>query len=137
MQGNNGKRIALRVVSVLMVFGGVVRLFATKGTFQSFLIGDLWISHPYFTYIYRVLGAFVIFAGMTIFTMAQEPTRYARLLKICGLCFSIIALVMFIAGFLLRMFFTHYAFDVVFCIIAALVCFSFGDDKSLLRQKVE
>lgn len=106
-----------------MIFGGAVRLFAGRTIFESFLIGELWSSHPYFIYIYRVLGAFVIFAGIVVFMIARAPLRYKLLLKACSFCFSFIACVMLVGGLLLRMSLLHYAFDVTFCIIIAWLCF--------------
>jgi hypothetical protein len=123
MNNNKALQLTLKVFSVFMIFGGTVRLFAGRTMFESFLIGELWSSHPYFIYIYRVLGAFVIFAGIVVFVIARAPLRYDQLLKACGLCFSVIACVMLLGGLLLRMSLLHYAFDVTFCVILTWLCF--------------
>lgn len=121
--------IVLKFVSILLVLGGFVRLFATRQTFQSFMIAELWASHPYFLYIYRVLGAFVVFTGVTMFVMSQESARYTRLLTLWGLCFLFIGIVMLIAGHMLHMSLLHYAFDFVFCFIIAAACFLSGKKR--------
>ena len=123
MNNNKALQFTLKVFSVFMVFGGAVRLFAERTIFESFLIGELWSSHPYFIYIYRVLGAFVIFAGIVVFMIARAPLRFEQLLKACSLCFSFIACVMLVGGLLLRMSLLNFAFDVTFCIILTLLCF--------------
>jgi len=123
---NAAQRIILKVVSVLITLGGVVRLVAGRQTFQSFLIGELWVGHSYFVYVYRVLGAFVVFTGITMFCIAQNPSQYSSLLKVWGFCFLFVAMVMFLAGYFLHMSFIHYAFDFAFCVLIALLCFSFG-----------
>ena len=124
MHKNAVLQIILKVVSVLIILGGAVRLVASRQTFQSFLIGELWIGNSYFVYVYRVLGAFSIFAGITIFCVAQNPDQYSRLLKVWGFCFLFIAIVMFLTGYVLHMSFVHYGFDFTFCVLIALVCFS-------------
>ena len=126
MHKNAVLQIILKVVSVLIILGGAVRLVASRQTFQSFLIGELWIGNSYFVYVYRVLGAFSIFTGITILFVAQNPSQYSRLLKVWGFCFLFIAIIMFLVGYFLHMSFIHYAFDFIFCLLIALVCFSFG-----------
>ncbi len=124
MNGNKAPQLILKVISVLMIFGGVMRLFAERKIFESFLIDELWSSHSYFVYIYRVLGAFVLFAGIMLFTIARVPMRYGKFLKVSCFCFLFIACVIFLNGLLLRMSFLHYAFDFIFCLITAWVCFA-------------
>ncbi|UCD05856.1 MAG: hypothetical protein JSV98_01070 [candidate division WOR-3 bacterium] len=130
MNNNKAPQFTLKVFSVFMIFGGTIRLLAERRIFESFLIGELWSSHPYFIYIYRVLGAFVIFAGIVVFMIARAPLRYKQLLKACSLCFIFIACVMFLGGLLLRMSLLHYAFDVTFCIILAWLCFVLSKNNS-------
>jgi len=113
-----------------MIFGGAVRLFAERKIFESFLIGELWSSHPYFIYVYRVLGAFVILAGIVVFIIARDPLRYEQLLKACSLCFAFVACVMFLGGLLLRISLLHYAFDVAYCVIIAWLCFVLSKNES-------
>lgn len=122
-------QIGLKLISVLLILGGLVRLMATRPIFQSFMIDELWVSHPYFLYIYRVLGAFVVFTGVTMFVMSQEPARYVRLLRLWGICFLFIGIVMFIAGNMLHMSLLHYAFDFIFCFIVSGVCFLSGKQR--------
>jgi hypothetical protein len=117
-------QLILKVISVLTISGGAVRLIAGRNTFDSFLIGALWSYHPYFIYIYRVLGAFVIFAGFMLFMLANSPGRYRYLIGACGFCFSFIACVMLLSGLLLKMELLHYICDFVFCVIIAWVCFA-------------
>lgn len=118
------KSLILKVIAVLFILGGAVRLIANRATFQSFLIGQLWSSHPYAIYIYRVLGAFVIFVGTSLFIAAQNPKQYAVLLKIWSFGFAFVGVVMLLAGMLLRLSVMHYAPDFVFCFIIAIVLYA-------------
>lgn len=124
------QQVLLKVFSVLIVFGGLVRLVANRQTFGSFMIEELWVSHPYFIYIYRILGAFVVFAGITMFVISMDPVSYRRILRVWGYCFLFISIVMLIAGYSLHMSFIHYAFDFIFCFFIAVVCFSFTKHRA-------
>jgi hypothetical protein len=125
MRNRSAQQAILKVLSILMLFGGFVRLVAGRQTFRSFMIEELWVPHPYFIYIYRVLGAFVIFTAVTLFVIARDPIRYAKILKVGGFFFAFVGLVMLIAGYSLHMSLLHYAFDFLFCFLIALLCFFF------------
>jgi len=56
----------LRIIAIMFIFGGVVRLFANQYLFEAFGMDSLWPGHPYFIYIYSVLGAFVILTGLIV-----------------------------------------------------------------------
>lgn len=129
MNESNARQGILKVISVLILIGGLVRLFAGRKIFESFLISELWSSHPYFIYVYRVLGSFVVFVGAMLFMIAHDSHRNAKLLAVCGYSFSFIACVMFLNGLFLKISFLHYAFDFSFCIIVACVCFSLSRQR--------
>jgi hypothetical protein len=123
------QQVVLKVLSIMIVIGGLVRLVANRQIFLSFMIEGLWVSHPYFIYIYRILGAFVVFTGITIYVISQDPVRYSRILRVWGFCFLFIGLVMLIAGYSLSMSFLHYAFDSIFCFFIAAAFFSFRTQR--------
>ena len=124
MAAKSAQQVVLKVLAILMIVGGAVRLLANQGTFQSFMIDNLWVSHPYFVYIYRVLGAFVVLAGVILYMIGRDPVRYASMLQAVAFCFSLIGVVMVIAGYALKMAFMHYAFDFFFSFLVSVVCFS-------------
>jgi hypothetical protein len=124
------QQVMLKVFSVLIILGGLVRLVASRQTFQSSMIEELWMSHPYFIYTYRILGAFVIFTGITMFVISLDPVSYRRILMVCGYCFLFISIVMLIAGYSLHMSSMHYAFDFIFCFFIAVICFSFAKNRT-------
>lgn len=120
------QQVILQVLSVFIVLGGFVRLVANQQTFQSFTIAELWVSHPYFVYIYRVLGAFVVLVGVTTFVISRDFVRYARILRVWGFCFLLVGCVMLIMGYLMHLSFLHYAIDFIFAFIIAVLCLSLG-----------
>ena len=116
----------LQVFSVLIVLGGLVRLIANRQTFQSFTIEELWVAHPYFVYVYRVLGAFVVLVGVTTFVISRDLVRYAGILRVWGFCFLLVSCVMLLAGYFMRLSLLHYAIDLLFTFIIAVLCLSLG-----------
>ncbi|MCK4941876.1 hypothetical protein KAS45_07240 [candidate division WOR-3 bacterium] len=99
-----------------------MRLVANRITFQSFLIEELWVTHPYFIYVYRILGAFVVLVGVTLFIMARDPDRYAVIMRAWGIGFLVICIIMFSAGWLVRLSIIHYLPDFSFCFVVGLFC---------------
>lgn len=122
MHRKTTEQIALYVISVLVMFGGLTRLVANRITFQSFLIEELWVSHAYFVYIYRILGAFVVLVGVTLFIIASDPDRYRMILRAWGIGFLVICVIMFSAGWLVRLSIIHYLPDFSFCFVVGLLC---------------
>lgn len=130
MRSNIVRRAILRFFSLLVIFGGLVRLVANRSTFQSFLIGELWTSHPYFIYIYRLLGAFVLLIGVTLFIIASDPEKYALVLRTWGISFFVIGVLMLFAGYFVRLSLVHYLPDFAFCFIVGFVCMVVGKRRS-------
>lgn len=117
------KKIIFRILSILFIFGGAARLFANRQVFRSFLIEELWSPHIYFVYIYRVLGAFVLFVGFTLFIISKDPSHYAKIIKTWSLGFLLIGMVMLFAGYFLRLSLIYYTPDFIFCFILATIFF--------------
>ena len=113
------KKIVLQIISVLFIIGGVVRLFANKYLFALFLMEELWTDHLYFIYIYRVLGAFVIFTGFMLFTISKNLKLYSTIFPALSIGFIIIGLVMIISGSLLNLPLMFFMMDFLFCFIVA------------------
>ena len=135
MHKNIVRRAILRFFSLLVIFGGLMRLVANRSTFQSFLIGELWTSHPYFVYIYRMLGAFVLLIGVTLFIIASDLEKYALVLRTWGVSFFVIGVLMFFAGYFMRLSLVHYLPDFAFCFIVGFVCMVVGRSRGQDSKK--
>jgi hypothetical protein len=109
------KKSIFYIISLLLIFGGVVRLFAGVSIFNVFGMNELWTDHAYFKYIYRVLGAFVILTGLILFTLAQNPEKYASVISMMKLGFLIVGVTMVVAGFHAGLPVVFYAPDILFC----------------------
>jgi hypothetical protein len=114
--------ILLRLVAATLLLGGTVRVFASKTLFQTFGIGEIWMGTPYATYIYRVLGGFVILSGILLMTVSGAQEKYRGFLKGYALGFAIIGLIMVGAGLASGLAARYYLPDPIYCfLIAALL----------------
>jgi hypothetical protein len=105
----------LRTLSLLFMFGGIIRLFANEKLFSLFWMQDLWSDHPYFLYIYRVLGAFVILTGLFIFGISKNIEGHAALIPFVKWGFLVIGCTMLATGYFVGLHWLFYVFDFIFC----------------------
>lgn len=111
----------LRVIAALFVLGGLVRLFANQALFEIFRMETLWAGHPYFLYVYKVLGAFVILTGMIIYVISFRLQEQKNLLSALSYGFILIGLVMALTGYMAGLPLVFYIFDFIFCFILAFI----------------
>ena len=94
--------LLIRTFSVLMIAGGIVRIFAGENTFALFGIGQLWIEEPYALYVYKILGAFVIFTGASVYAVFGDPVRYRKILLLWAYLLLMTGGVMLASGLVLN-----------------------------------
>lgn len=112
----NRQRTILRAVAVLFIGGGTVRLLANQAVFTLAGMGDLWVDAPYFVYVYRVLGAFVVLTGLTLWSLAAEVGSTRRGVLFAELGLGLAAVVMLVTGWHTGLPARFYVVDVVFCV---------------------
>lgn len=117
------QRIILRTLAVLLILGGVTRLFADEIIFEFCGMKDLWVSHPYFVYIYKVLGAFVILTGLLFAAISRKIRRNLNVLRTLQWGFVFVGIVMAVAGYLSQLHLIFYAPDFVFCFVIAFLIY--------------
>jgi hypothetical protein len=120
------KGLVLRVIAVTLLFGGTVRVFATRRLFEAFGIGELWPEQVYAIYIYRVLGAFVIFAGIVLLLLARDPGKHAEVVRGCAVGFFFIGLVMIVTGLALSLPVRHCLPDPAYSFVIAGLLWRIG-----------
>ena len=116
-------KVILRIIAVMFIFGGGVRLFASQDLFDAFGMDSLWSDHPYFIYIYRVLGAFVILTGMMVYAITFVMSNNRRLMNIMAIGFIMTGLTMAISGYLTKIHIVFYITDFLFCFVVAYFLF--------------
>jgi hypothetical protein len=109
----------LQVVGVTLLVGGGVRLFANRALFELVGLGDVWIDQAYGLYIYRVLGAFVVFVGIVVIMIASDPERYRLMLSGLAAGFLLVGVVMVVAGSVLALPPRFYLPDPLYCFAVA------------------
>jgi hypothetical protein len=67
------RTIISRALALLFILGGTARIIANQNMFAAFGISELWVDDPYFVYIYKVLGAFVILTGLVLWFLGAKP----------------------------------------------------------------
>ena len=75
------KRTILRIISLAFMLGGIGRLVANEGVFRIFAMEHLWSSEPFFIYIYKLLGVFVLWMGMILFVCSKDVVRYKGVIR--------------------------------------------------------
>ena len=109
----------LQVLAILFIFGGIVRLLAGEFLFSLVGIQALWSDRPYFIYIYKVLGAFVVMTGFLLFSVSKNIILYRSLLRTLAGGFSFIGLTMLVSGFYVSLPLVYYIMDFLFCFLIA------------------
>ena len=75
------KRKFLLTISLLFMLGGIVRLVANESVFRIFAMEHLWSGDPFFVYVYRLLGAFVVWMGILLVVASQDIIRYRGIIR--------------------------------------------------------
>ena len=114
-------RNVLKIVSLLIIFGGIVRLFANETVFIIFGMDALWTDHDYFFYIYKVLGAFVILTGLVIYSISRDINKNLNILNTIKLGLFIIGATMAISGFIVKLPLIFYLPDFLFCFLITIL----------------
>ena len=107
----------------MFIYGGVVRLFANQDLFDAFGMDSLWADHPYFIYIYRVLGAFGILTGMMVYAITFITIENRKLMNTMAIGFIMEGLTMVISGYLSKLHIGFYITDFLFCFVVAYFLF--------------
>ena len=118
----------------MLVFGGLVRLFAGEGTFEIVGIKNLWIDHKYFIYIYKVLGSFVILTGLLIFSISRSIENNLAVLNTMKWGLIIVGTTMTIAGYCVKLPLLFYAPDFIFCFAIAFYMHTILNSRKIKHQ---
>lgn len=110
----------LKVLGYLFILGGIVRIFSNKELFELFWMDQLWADHPYFIYVYRVLGAFVLFTGLSFVGVSGNIRENRKLIRAWSIAFIILGIVMLVTGLMVQLPIVFYIFDFAFCFAVAI-----------------
>jgi hypothetical protein len=71
----------LRIISLLLMLGGLGRLVANQSIFRIFGMEHLWSGEPFCIYNYRLLGVFVLWVGIVLFICSGDLIRYRGVIR--------------------------------------------------------
>ena len=115
------RTLIMRILGYLFLLGGIVRLFADENLFKLFFMDGAWSDHPYFIYIYRVLGAFVILAGFVIVQVSRDLLKYREIMHMLMWGFLVIGAVMLVTGILTDLPYYLFVLDALFVFLLAVL----------------
>jgi len=116
---NKGK--ILLIISIAFLLGGIVRLFANENTFRLFSMEHLWSGEPFFIYIYRLLGVFVIWAGIILLICSRDIIRYRTIIIGSMLGLTLFFMVSLLTGLITGLGFQFFLVDSIFALFLIFV----------------
>lgn len=117
------KRTVLLIISILLMAGGIVRVFAHKELFKMFVMEHLWVDHPFFIYIYKLFGVFVIWIGILFFICSKDLTRSKPIIRGSIIGLILFFLVSLITGLWTGLEIQFFLVDSLFALFLALFLF--------------
>lgn len=118
------KRRVLLIISMLLILGGIVRLLANEALFKMFAMEQLWLDHPFFIYIYKLLGVFVLWIGIIFFVCAKDLVKYRAIIRGSIIGLFLFFIVSLLTGILTGLELQFFLVDSIFALLlAVLLCF--------------
>ncbi len=117
------KEKILLLVSIAFLVGGIVRLFANETIFRVFRMEHLWSSEPFFIYIYKLLGVFVIWAGIILLTCSRDIIRYRSIIIGSMLGLALFFVVSLLTGLATGLGLQFFLVDSIFALFLIIVLY--------------
>jgi hypothetical protein len=117
------KKFVLKIVALLLILLGVVRVFANEATFELLRNKDLWIDDILLQYLFRATGGFIIFHGIMFLGISRDLVRFRSILGPYSFGLLVSGTVMLVVGYLNYMPIWLYGSDALICYILAIFCF--------------
>lgn len=122
------KKKLLLIISLLFMLGGIVRLFANEGTFGIFQMAHLWSGDPFFVYVYKVLGVFVVWMGILLFVASKDVVRYRGIIRGSILGLLLFFIVSLWTGLATGLGLRYFLVDAVFALFLAVLFYMIQKD---------
>lgn len=111
----------LLIISIAFLIGGIVRLFANETIFRVFRMEHLWSGEPFFIYIYKLLGVFVIWVGIILLICSKDVVRYRSIIIGSMIGLAIFCLVSLLTGFFTGLGLQFFLVDSIFALFLVFV----------------
>jgi hypothetical protein len=121
------KRILL-IVSLAFMLGGIVRLFANETVFRLFAMEHLWSGDPFFIYVYKLLGVFVLWMGILLFVSSRDVIRYRGIIRGSILGLLLFFVVSLLTGLSVGLELRYFLVDSIFSLILVFLFYIIQKD---------
>lgn len=111
------RRRILLIISLCFFIGGIGRLVANEDVFRIFGMEHLWSGEPFFIYIYKLLGVFVIWVGIILFVCSKDLIRYKGVIRASILGLLLFFVVSLLTGFITGLGLKFFLVDSIFSLI--------------------
>lgn len=116
---NKGK--ILLITSIAFLIGGIVRVLANETVFRVFRMEHLWSREPFFIYIYKLLGVFVIWVGIILFICSRDVVRYRSIIIGSMIGLALFSVVSLFTGFFTGLGLQFFLVDSIFALFLVFV----------------
>lgn len=117
------KRRILLIISLAFLLGGIGRLVANEGVFRIFGMEHLWSGEPFFIYIYKLLGVFVIWMGIVLFVCSKDVVKYRSIIRGSILALLLFFVVSLLTGFVTGLGLKFFLVDSIFSLILIVLLY--------------
>ncbi len=122
------KRRILLIISLAFILGGIGRLVANEGVFRIFGMEHLWSGEPFFIYIYKLLGVFVIWVGIILFICSKDVVRYRSVIIGSALGLALFFLVSLLTGLVTGLGLKFFLVDSIFSLFLIVLFYIIQKD---------
>ncbi len=122
------KKKALLIISLLFMLGGVGRLVANESIFRIFAMEHLWSGDPFFIYVYKLLGTFVLWMGILLFVSSRDVIRYRGIIRGSILGLLLFFVISLLTGLSVGLKLQYFLVDSIFSLILVLLLYIIQKD---------
>ncbi|MGB2696547.1 MAG: hypothetical protein WBD28_01650, partial [Candidatus Zixiibacteriota bacterium] len=119
----NSKCRILLLISLAFILGGAVRILANEDIFRFFQMEHLWSNEPFFIYIYKLLGGFVLWMGILLFIASKNVSRYRGVVLGSVIGLGLFFVVSLVTGFSAGLRLLYFIVDSIFSLFLVVVLY--------------
>jgi len=83
----------------------------------------LWSGEPFFIYIYKLLGVFVIWMGIILFVCSKDVVKYRSIIRGSILALTLFFVVSLLTGFITGLGLRFFLVDSIFSLILIVLLY--------------
>ena len=93
-----------------------------------FAMEQLWLDHPFFIYIYKLLGVFVLWIGIIFFLCAKDLAKHRSIIRGSLIGLFLFFIVSLLTGILTGLALQFFLVDSIFAFFLAVLLYFFQKD---------